>query len=329
MWFNLLSQKTFPIGVEITAKFVRMAQLGLSDGQIKLIAGGSEPLPEGIEPYSGQWQRSTIEAVRSIYSSAPFKSKNVITVMPCADMFSKEIKKKLGSGQAAEDVLDAEVKKLLPFESQGALVRYIVLSQDDKSAEEKDILILAAEKFKVERHLAIFEKASLNIRAITVWPVILVNSYVNFFGRRKTDFDAVVMLINASETECNVIICRQHDILFARTIPCGIGSLGQSRGIEKLVSQIEACIRYFQATDRTSAIERMLLFASEGAEKNLIECILTVAKKHTMPAHVGDVLKPVANNDLFKHGIDARVGGRDDWTTAFGLSLSYEKGLGI
>lgn len=328
MWFNLLSQKTFPIGVEITAKFVRMAQLGLSDGQMKLVAGGSESLPEGIEPYSGQWQRCTIEAVRSIYSSGSFKSKDAVTVMPCVDVFSKEIKKRLNSGQAAEDFLNAEVKKLLPFESEGALIRHIILNEHNESAEEKDILILAAEKFKVERHLAIFEKASLNVKAVTVWPIILVNSYVNFFGRRKTDSDTVVMLINASQTDCNVIICKQHDILFARTIPCGMSSLDHSKGVEKLVNEIEACIRYFQATDRTLAIERILLFANEGVDEKLIQCILMVAKKHTMPAHVGDVLNAVTNNDLFKRGIDARE-AKSDWTTAFGLSLSYCRGLSI
>ncbi|MDD5135091.1 MAG: pilus assembly protein PilM [Phycisphaerae bacterium] len=328
MLLNFRSQKICPIGVEITEKFVRMAQIGLSDGQVKLVAGGSEALPEGIEPYSGRWQRCTIEAVRSIYSSAPFKSRNVITAMLCADIYSKEIKKKSAAGQPAGVFMDAEIEKLLPFQSQGAMVRHIVLNENNNSAAEKNILTLAAEKFKVERHLAIFEKAGLNVRAITVWPVILVNSYMNFFGRRKTDSDAVVMLLNATQTECNAVICRDHNILFARTIPHGINSLGQSSGGEKLVSQIEACIRYFQSTDRTSDIEKILLFANESMEHNLIECVLTVAKKHTVSAHIGDVLKAVANNDLFRRGIDARD-AQSDWTTAFGLSLSYEKGMGI
>lgn len=326
--FKLFSQKTFPIGVEITVKTVRMAQLGLSDGRVRLIAGGSGALPDGIEPYSGQWQRCAIDAVKSIYSASPFKSKDVVTVMSSADVFSKEIKKRLNPGQKAESALDAEADKLLPFVDSGAMIRHIVLNDNRGPAEEKDILILAAEKFKVERHLAIFEKARLNVKAISVWPIILVNCYVNFFGRRKVDADAVVMLLNASPADCRVVICRGRDILFARMIPFGINSFNQSIGAEKLTAQIDACIRYFQNTDRTSTIERILLFANEGTGQGLVQCVLAVAKKHTTPAHIGDVLKAVDSSDLFKRGIDAR-GAKDDWTTAFGLSLSVEKGWSV
>lgn len=312
--------------MEITAKTVRMAQLGLSDGRVNLIAGGIGVLPDGIEPYSGQWQRCTIDAVRSVYSAAPFKSKDVVTVMPSTDVFSKEIKKRLNPEQDAALALNAEVKNLLPFADDGAMVRHIILEDNRGPAEEKDILILAAEKFKVERYLAIFEKARLNVKAISVWPIILVNSYVNFFGRRKTDADVVVMLINASQSDCSVVICRGRGILFARTIPFGIDSFTQSIGPEKLTAQIDACIRYFQNTDRTSKIERILLFANEGASQGLVQCVLTVAKKHTTAALIGDVLRAVDNNDLFKRGIDARNAKKDDWTTTFGLSLSAEKG---
>jgi hypothetical protein len=99
-------------------------------------------------------------------------------------------------------------------------------------------------------------------------------------------------------------------------------------GSEKLTGQIDACIRYFQNTDRISTIEKILLFANEGAGQELVQCVLAVAKKHTTCAHIGDVLRAVDNNDLFKRGIDAR-GAKDDWTTAFGLSLFIEKGWGL
>jgi hypothetical protein len=318
--FKLFAQKTFPVGVEITAKFVRMAQLGLAGGQIRLVAGGSEPLPDGIEPYSGQWQRCAIEAVRSIYSTSPFKSKNIVTVIPSSDVFSKEIRKSL-SGTGSAEIINTEAKKLLACGAEGALVKHIILNENKNSSDEKDILILATEKFKVERHLAIFEKAGLNVKAVTVWPIVLVNCCVNIFGRRKTDADTVVLLINATATDCNIVICRQRNILFARVIPFGVSALAEPDGAEKLVSEIEACIRYFQTTVRTADIERIILLANERADQRLNQCVLAVAKKHALPAHVGDVLAAVANPDAYRLGIDAR-GAKDDWTTTFGLSLS-------
>lgn len=318
--FKLFARKTFPIGVEITAKSVRMAQLGRLDGQITLIAGGTEPLSEGIEPYSGQWQRCVIEAIRSIYSAAPFKSKDAVTIIPSSDVFSKEIKRNL-SDKGSEEIINAEAKKLLPCDSPGTVVKYIVLNQDRNSSNEKDILILATEKFKVERHLAILERACLNARVVTAWPIVLVNCYVKFFGRRKTDAGAVVLLVNAAATDCHVVICQGQNILFARAVPYGISTLAEPNAAEKLVSEIEACIRYFQTTVRTDAIERIVLLANEGADQRLAKCVLAIAKKYALPAHVGDVFAVVANSDAYRRGIDGR-GVRDDWTTAFGLSLS-------
>ena len=320
MLFNLFAESVFPIGVEIAQGFVRMAQLGRSNGRIGLIAGGTESLPEEIEPYSGRWQRRVIEAVESIYSTSPFKSKDIVTIIPSTDVLSKEIRKNLDE-KDSEETITAEAKKLLPGGSSDVVVKSIVLNQDRDYADEKDVLILATEKFKVERHLAIFEKAGMNTTAVAVWPIVLVNCYMNFFGRRKTDADTVVLLINASATGCNAVICRQDDVLFARAIPYGISTLAEPGTAEKLASEIEACIRYFQTTVRTAMVERIVLLANEGVDPRLVRCILSVAKKYSLPAHVGDVLAAAVDGGTYKRGIDSR-GAKHDWTTAFGLSLS-------
>ncbi len=317
--FKLFAQKTFPIGVEMTAKFVRMAQLGLAGEQIKFVAGGSEPLPDGIEPYSGQWQRCAIEAIRNIYSTSPFKSKNVVTVMPSSDVFSKEIRKSLSEAGSAE-IINAEAKKLLPSSTEGALVKHIILNENKNSSDEKDILILAAEKFKVERYLAIFEKARLNVKAVTIWPIVLVNCCVNIFSRRRTDADTVVLLVNATATDCNIVICRQRNILFARVIPFGISAIAEPDNAEKLTCEIEACIRYFQTTVKTADVGRIILLANEEIDQRFARCVLAIAKKHALPAHIGDVFAAVTNADTYRRGIDGR-GAEDDWTTPFGLSL--------
>jgi hypothetical protein len=157
--------------------------------------------------------------------------------------------------------------------------------------------------------------------------MVLVNCYVNFFGRRKTDTDIIVLLVNATETECSVVICRQQEILFARTIPYDINLIKSMSGAEKFISEIEACVRYFQANSKTNVIERIILLANKGTEERLIRCVLDVAKKHAVPAHIGDVLLAVANADIYKRGIDGR-GLKDNWTTTFGLSLSDYRNQG-
>ena len=87
---------------------------------------------------------------------------------------------------AEDKIRDAVLGKIagrLPFESKDALVQFVVTN----AAAETDVLVMATERTKVDRHLAIYEKAGLQVQSIGVWPLAMVACYTNFFGRRRSD----------------------------------------------------------------------------------------------------------------------------------------------
>ena len=322
MRFDFLKQSAGPIGVDIGINAVRMVQFKTVKGRRTLLAGGSEPLPTGIEPYTGQWQRTVVEVIKSIYAGAPFKSRDVVTAIQCRDVFAKEIKIKPADYDTADDIVAGEVKKIVPFDPKDALIKRIELGgEDDDENQLRTILVMATEKAKVERHLAIFEKAALRVKAVTVFPIILTGCYSRMFGRRASDANVNVMLLSAQESRCNVIICKGSKILFARNISKGTDSLKTSQGKQEFIADIEACLRYFQSGRHLSVVEKIILFANEQVDGNLSDSVMTIAKGQSIPAHVGDVLKAVADKDIYSKGIDARD-SQVDWTTAFGLALT-------
>ncbi|MCD4831799.1 MAG: pilus assembly protein PilM [Anaerohalosphaeraceae bacterium] len=323
MFFDIFKNDFCPIGVELGPEKIRMSQLVFEHGQVKLVAGNSELLPHSITPYNGQWQRNAIETLKSMCDSTPFKSKNVVTAIHPSDVFTREIKVPASSIDNIEDVVLREVAKIVPFRADGALVKHIVLngSQTHSDKNTKNVLVMATEKSTVEKHLVIFEKASLKVKAITIWPAILVECYSNFFGRRRADIDVNVILINACENYCNVVICRQNKVLFARTIQNGLHSLEKETGREKLTAEVNACIRHFQSSRRNDVVEKIILLGSSNTDKRLCDCIESVAKKQSLPAHYGDILKAVSDDHQYQKGIDRRC-STEDWTIPFGLSLA-------
>ncbi|GAF80210.1 unnamed protein product [marine sediment metagenome] len=231
-----------------------------------------------------------------------------------------------GPDDKMQEAILSKIKQKLPFDSDDVMVRYV-------PAEDDNVLVIAVQREKIDRHLAIYEKANLQIKSIGIWPMALANSYVSFFGRRKIDIEAIVMLLDMGANYTNVVICRHKDLLFARSIPMGAKLLestcqpdeGQgprtSEVINRLVLELNGCRRQFSSMHRRAQIERLIfLSGSRLAGMDSRDIYTTIAKQLEMPAQMGDCLAAVEMTDPYGSGIDRRQ-CQFSWAVAFGLSL--------
>jgi hypothetical protein len=316
---------------------LKVAQLVNEEKSINLIAGGSKNRPMNIEPGSADWQKWAIQALCELTANGEFQGRDIVAAIPARDVFiehakipkikddvRKAMKSFLAQSDKLQDVIISKIKPKLPFEPDDAVIKYIPTEGDN-------ILVMAVQRNIVDRHLAIYENANFQIKSIAVWPTALTTSYTSFFGRRKTDIEAIVML-TCIEPDCtNVVISRHKDLLLARSIPIGAKQLnrppesdkgpvqGQSdEMMTRLVLELTACKRQLGSTHRNAQIERLIFLANQVVDKNICE---TIAKKLEMPAQMGDCLAAVEISDPYSVGIDRRD-CKVNWATAFGLSLS-------
>ncbi len=315
--FEFLKNHTYPIGVDMGDDILQLIQLGSSGEGIVLIAGGSENRPEEILPGSAIWQRWAIETLRRLTANGRFAGRCVSAAMPAGDVFIEHIKmpkvKDSKDSQMEEAVL-SRIKQRLPFEPEKAVIKYI-------PAEDDNMVVIATEREKIDRHLAIYEQANLQIESMGVWPTAMINIYVKFFGRRKTDLDAVVMLLDTEPGCTNVVICRHRSLLFARSVPLGTSQLsaGTNEVIMRLVLELTACRRQISSMYKNSQIERTIFISGQALDRGI--CTM-IAKQLELPAHIGDCLAAVETSGGQEiAGIDRRD-CRFSWATAFGLSLS-------
>ncbi len=180
---------------------------------------------------------------------------------------------------------------------------------------------MAAERVKVDRHLAVYENANLRVVAMGVWPLALTASYVSFFGRRATDREDVVMLLEIRNDVTHVAICRHKDLLFARLVPLGRIHLVSSEALNRLILEIAACQRYFESISGMARIDRILLFAGQNIEKAICDNLAQLAQKMHVAAQLADVTAAVEIRNGADAGLDRR-NGNASWATAFGLGLS-------
>jgi len=321
--FGLLKKHAYPIGVDICNESLRLVQLENYGKAMLLIAGSGEKPPKDITAGSSAWQRWAIETLQNSLLKNGFQGKDVIAGIPTNEVFIDHLKMPKASENKLQDVIFSRIKQKLPFEAvqENTMLKYI-------PTEQENIMVMAIERTIIDRHLAIYERAGLSIRSIGVWPTALVNCYTTFFGRRKSDLKAIVMLILIEENYTNVIICRHKNLLFARSIPIGSQQLSDETATNQLVFELTACKRQFGTMHNNTQIERLIFLSSRAEDKNLCA---TIAKQMEMPAQIGDCLAAVKISSSFRNtehntenpgNLIDRRNCQVNWATAFGMCLS-------
>lgn len=309
--FGILKSKTYPIGIDVTDDGLRLSQLREKGKNLVLVAGSSEDRPQEIQTDSADWQRWAIDAVRKIISGGRFYGREVVASIPPSDVFIEHLKIQKIDNRSIEELVLAKAKQKLPPEFADAMIKYI-------PSEEDNYVVAATPKRIIERHLAIYENADLHISSIGIWPLALTSCYARFFGRRQTDLQTVVMLIDISQSHTNLVVCRHRALLFAKSIPLGKKQLDSTDAVGSLILELTGCMKQFSSLYRKAQIQRLVFISGQAVDR---ETCGKIAKQLQIAAQVGDCMSAV---EVARNGILAleRRNNYISWAASFGLSLS-------
>ena len=320
--FSFFKSQMYPIGVDAGSGTLNLAQMGWDQQGIYLVAGATAAVPEDIQYGTGAWQRWAVGALKKFRAEKPFKGRDVVVTLPSSEVFIDQVKVPRVAPEQLREAIIARIAPKLPCDPKDSLIQYVVTRDGSQSGgSDMDVLVMAAERVKVDRHLAVYENANLKVAAMGVWPLAMMTSYVTFFGRRASDRESVVMLLEVRQDVTHVAICRHKDLLFARMVPIGRMQLTSEEMMKRLVLEIAACQRHFESISGMTRIERILLFAGQNVEKAICDNLAQLAQKLHVAAQLADVAAAVDIREGHENGVDRR-NGSVNWTTAFGLGLS-------
>lgn len=311
--FQFLKKRAYPIGVDMGDDSLRLAQLTNGGKGMSIVASSRADRPADVKPGSADWQRWALEAIRLATANGRFHGKEVVAAIPAREVHVELVRMPKAADGKVEDAIFSKIRQNLPFEPvrKNTMMQCIPTDQDN-------VLVTVTERKIIERHLAIFQRAHLNITSIGVWPMALANCYAKFFCRRRTDTETVVMLLNIETNSSNLVICRHENPLFASCIPIGSQQLADENMVTRLVLELTASRRRFASTRRHTQIERLIFLSGPAAD---VETYTTIAKQLEIQAQIGDCVAALEMADPDCCGIDRR-NGNVSWATAFGLSLS-------
>ena len=307
----MFGNHTYPIGVDMGDDALTLVQMANGSDAVRLHAAYSIEYPPDMKPGSASWQRWAIEATAGSVASGRFQGKKVIAALPAGEVFVDTIPMpKAPDGELQNAILN-HLKPKLRINPEDVLMEHV-------KADGENILVMATDRTKLYRHLAIYEKARLKVASISSWPMAVLKAYTHLWARHMGQDDNPVVLLDIGKSCTNIVICDSTNLYFAHSAPVGVKHLDIDRMADLLDSQMDMCRVRFRSIHKRLQVNQIIFVSGHTVDK---EIYTKIAKRAQMPAQIGDCFEAVGAARPAQSGPENHA-RHANWITAMGLSLS-------
>jgi len=350
-WFN---SRVNPIAIDLGTDSIKMLQLEPRESQLRLACAGLAEVPQEMRHDPVKRDAFAVEAIKKLISDLGFKGRQVMTCLPASMMAVQHLRVRKMGADDLEKALPFEAQGKLPFDPHKAMIKHMIAGEVYEEQEVKtEVILMAAARDGVDRHLAILSKAKLEVVGIHVEPVALIESFSHLF-RRKEDADLSTMFIDIGAGNTHVVIAHGKQMVFAKHVVAGgdyinkkaAEAMGSSvaqakelrirssvdRGnvesgkkmaaalddtITAMVSDLMMCIRYYESIFPERHVDRIVFVGGESRHMALCR---EIAEKLELPALLGDPMARLFKDEKTKCGVEHGQ-PQPGWAVAVGLGM--------
>jgi type IV pilus assembly protein PilM len=218
---NIFGNRVQPIGVDFGSDCLRLAQVQHCGSRYKLIAAAAVDVPPEIrhEP-QGRLQFFAQQAPQ-LLAAAPFRGRQAVLGLPAASMHIRHLRLDRMSDQALKEAIPEQTFGKLPLDPAGTLLRHYIAGEIRGEQDAKlEVIVMAAARQWIDQFLAAALAARLEIIAMNVEPLALVDCFSHIY-RRKSDWHMTQCLVDIGSSGTRATIWRSGQMLFARGLSIG------------------------------------------------------------------------------------------------------------
>ena len=307
----MFGNHTYPIGVDMGDDALTLVQMANGGDSIRLFAADSIEYPPDVKPGSISWQRWAIEATAGLIARGRFQGKKAIAALPAGEVFVDTVPMPKAPEDELQNAILNQLKPKLRVDPEDVLMEHV-------KTNTNNILVMATDRTKLYRHLAIYEKTRLKVASISVWPMAVLKAYAHLWARHMGQDDSPVMLLDIGKSCTNIVICDRKNPYFAHSAPVGAKNLEIERMVDLLKSEMDMCRARFRSIHKGPQVNHIIFVSGHAVDNDIYTKIAKVAK---MSAQIGDCFEAVGANQSDKAGNENNL-RHANWITAMGLSLS-------
>jgi type IV pilus assembly protein PilM len=342
-----------PIGLDLGHSSLKMVQLAVRDGKVKVLAARRVPV-EGDGP---ERDHAVIGAVQQLLADGQFRGREVVSALPIDKLRITSLRLPEDETDQADKILRREAAERFDLDPARDAIDYILAGSVRQGDEVKNEYILfGVDHATVEGHIRLLEEAGLTPTAVDASPCALFRAFERSL-RRQEDRERTIIFIDIGYRYTTVVFGRGGEVCFVKQIALGMSQFNDdvaaALGIaapeaesfrlrlqredtvdavtrrhvidalnvtsEQLAGEISLCLRYYTVTFRGKRVERAVV-AGGGA----YEQVLRDALRRHLSVEV-DVAEPLRGFEYCPDRMDKTgPNGFADLALAVGLSL---KGL--
>jgi type IV pilus assembly protein PilM len=221
MGFGWFSARTNPIAVDIGTDSIKLLQVEPREAALRLCAAAAIEMPEAVRNSPQQRETFCADAIREAIATKGFKGRQVVTCLPANQMAVQHLRMAKMTAEELQKALPFEAQGKLPFDASRAVLKHALSGEVYQNQEAKqEVILMAAPRESVDRHLSILSKAKLDVVGIHVEPHALIECFGHLF-RRKTDVDISTMFVDIGAGSTHVVIAHGKQMVFAKHVQIG------------------------------------------------------------------------------------------------------------
>jgi Tfp pilus assembly PilM family ATPase len=240
-----------------------------------------------------------------------FQGKKVIAALPPSEVFIDNIKIPKTAESKLNDIIINHLKHKLNITPENMLIKHF-------KTNSENVLLMASDKTKLYKNLAVYEKAHLKVAALSVWPMAIQRAYTHLWARSSGQDDKPVILLDIGKSYTYIVICDGSNVFFAHSSPVGAKKLETKRIVDLLSSEMDMCRVKFRSIYEGLHVNNIIFVSGHTIDKDIYT---EIAKRAQLPAQIGDCLD-AAGVSRHDYAILKNHTPYANWITAMGLSLS-------
>ena len=354
MKMKILKTRSLPIGIDIGSAYVKVVQFQQNEDKLELIAAARMSIPVQCRDDSDKKMDLLAEFLRGILKEQGFRGKRCIISIPASETFLQHIKTARVSPDRLNDTLRWELQGKLPFDTNDAIIRHIVVGEVHNEREiGLEVIVVAVQRETVDRYLKMASDSKLDVIGINVEPCAILECFGRFL-RRQEDRQRATLFLDLGRSSTQVVISHGSKMVFARNIMFGadridaaaasalnmsledIGILREKclvsnekagpdcevfydaigEVIEEEVREIKKSLQYYDSIFPTKPVQRAIFLGGQAMDKQFCQMI---AKRLNLPSQIGD---PFVRTAIAAENKEVDVlQTRPMWAVAVGLSV--------
>jgi Tfp pilus assembly PilM family ATPase len=306
------------VAVDVDGRILRLVLIHPGNRQTRIDRMLSLPLPDDVEPTDAQAiGRFLGQALRDL----KFRGAGLLMSVPRGQAVLKPLS--LPPGTPREEMpsmVRFQVDKELPFRPEEAVIDFAVESHFDAAGDTAnphgiDVLAAAVRLPVVDYYRKLAEAAGASLLRLGLRP------YANVCCLRacQADASANLALVHLSGEEAEIDVLAGESMALSRSVginvPASPTDQQKRSAATALAIDVVRSLQGFEAIERSSGIERIIVAGGTGLEDQLVE---ELSRRSSRPCQRLDVIGGL--------GLNREVQSAGAFVPALGLSLGHGRG---